>query len=280
MDKVKIVLSTLTIFLLSFLIAFFVLQYAKQSGRDDFFRAARPYEVVIKNARIIDGTGSGIFDAHIGIKDGKIITVSRNLNRGEADIFDATGFTLMPGMVDIPEDTGWVTRDLPGAMARFPYDRIFFSQSDDPLLAGRSLRAVLQEEIYTEEELRSRFTWVVMIAPDGELMHTENTLVSSVYKMSGWRADALELDTGKIAPGYRINAKFYRTKRIEPDEFIRMLNTEVYPEADFLIRGNEITDTITGLKVSKETWSEITENLLHDDPEVQPDSQETEEEER
>lgn len=256
MDKLKIILSTIAIFLLSFLIAFFALQFAKQTGRDDFFRAARPYELVVKNARIIDGSGQDIFDSHIGIKDGRIITVSSGLVRGNADIMDATGFTLIPSMVEIPEETDWVTRDLPGAMARFPYYRIFFKQSDDPTLAGRSLEAVLLDGIYNEEELLSRFTWSVLIAPDGEPI-TGDDLVSAVYKLTGWRAFSLDVDTGVIAPGYQIQAYLYRTRNINQIDFIDSLRREVYPPADFILSGNDIIDGKSGRIITIINWPDI-----------------------
>ena len=253
MNKIKIFFSVSLIFILTFLLSFFALQFAKQKGREDLFRATNPYDLVIKNARIIDGTGREPFDAHIGIRNGQIITVSKNLRLGNADLFDATGFTLLPQMVAIPAETDWVSRDLPGAMSRFPYYRIFFKTSDDPLLAGRSLEAVLKDGVYREEELSSYFTWTVLIAPEGNPIQSDN-LISAIYKLTGWRADALGLSVGKIQANYMMEARLYRTKNINPATFLELLQREVMPPAEFTVRGNALFDERRGVEITVENW--------------------------
>lgn len=57
------------------------------------------YELIIKNGKIIDGTGSPFFCADIGIKDGRIISVGRNLT-GAEKIIDARGLCVTPGFID------------------------------------------------------------------------------------------------------------------------------------------------------------------------------------
>lgn len=246
MQKIKIFFSVMLIFILAFFLSFFALQFAKQKGREDLFRFANPYDLVIKNARIIDGTGGEIFDANIGISKGKIKKISQELVRGNADVFDATGYTLIPEMVDIPEETDWVTRDLPGAMSRFPYYRIFFRSSEDSNLAGRSLEAVLREGLYNEEFLRSEFNWRVLIAPEGEDIDSDS-IISAIYKLTGWRSESLNLAKGKITEGFEMEALLYRTKDIDEKAFLNSLNNEIMPKADFSISGNEVTNEKTGL---------------------------------
>ena len=57
------------------------------------------YDVLIKNARICDGTGAPAFDGAVAIKDGKIIEIG-NIS-GEADKeIDAGGLVLAPGFID------------------------------------------------------------------------------------------------------------------------------------------------------------------------------------
>lgn len=262
MDKIKIILSVFLIFLMSFLLSFFALQYAKQKGNDELFRFANPYDLVIKNARIIDGTGGEIFDAHVGVSNGVIKTVGKNLERGDANVFDATGYTLIPKMIEIPEETKWVNRDLPGAMSRFPYYRIFFKTSEDEHLAGRSLEAVLREGIYQEEDLKTKFTWTVLIAPEGENIESDN-IPSAVYKISGWRSEALEIiDQGKIQSGYKMEGILYLTRNIDRNEFLNTLNNEIEPAGDFYISGNDIIDN-TG----KDLFLEIEESFEEETPE-------------
>jgi N-acyl-D-aspartate/D-glutamate deacylase len=61
------------------------------------------YDTIIRNGRWFDGTGapSGIRD--IGIRDGRIAAVSRQLldETGSAEVVDAEGKWVLPGMVDV-----------------------------------------------------------------------------------------------------------------------------------------------------------------------------------
>ncbi len=57
------------------------------------------YDIIIKNGKIIDGTGSPYFRCDIAIKDGKIVKVARGLD-GAKEIIDAEGLTVTPGFID------------------------------------------------------------------------------------------------------------------------------------------------------------------------------------
>lgn len=57
------------------------------------------YDLIIKNGKIIDGTGSPYFRADIAIKDGKIAKISKHID-GAAEIIDATELTVTPGFID------------------------------------------------------------------------------------------------------------------------------------------------------------------------------------
>ena len=58
------------------------------------------HELVIKNAKIVDGTGSAPFTADVAIDEGRISAVGKILTSGQQEI-DATGLILTPGFVDI-----------------------------------------------------------------------------------------------------------------------------------------------------------------------------------
>ena len=57
------------------------------------------YELLIKNAKIIDGKGNEPYFADVAIEKGKIADIGRGLNDGERNI-DAKGLTLTPGWID------------------------------------------------------------------------------------------------------------------------------------------------------------------------------------
>lgn len=55
-------------------------------------------DILIRNARVIDGSGSPSYQGCIGVKDGKIVTV--NGNEDAATVIDASGLCLTPGFID------------------------------------------------------------------------------------------------------------------------------------------------------------------------------------
>ncbi len=56
------------------------------------------YDLLIKNASVIDGTGKSAFQADVAVADGKIIL---NPAGQAAEVIDAAGLTLCPGFIDV-----------------------------------------------------------------------------------------------------------------------------------------------------------------------------------
>jgi len=59
------------------------------------------YDIIIKNGRIIDGSGNPWYKADIGISKGKIMKIGRIKPSEEAKIIDAKGMIVSPGFIDI-----------------------------------------------------------------------------------------------------------------------------------------------------------------------------------
>jgi len=57
------------------------------------------YDLIIKNATVIDGTGKDGYVSDVAVKDGKIARIAPKID-GNADIIDAKGLTLSPGWID------------------------------------------------------------------------------------------------------------------------------------------------------------------------------------
>jgi len=58
-------------------------------------------DILIKNGKIIDGTGNSWYYGDIALKDGKIIQTGKALNIPAAKIIDATGLIVAPGFIDV-----------------------------------------------------------------------------------------------------------------------------------------------------------------------------------
>jgi dihydroorotase/N-acyl-D-amino-acid deacylase len=63
--------------------------------------AANPYDIVIRNGHIVDGTGSPWYAADIGIRDGKIAAIGRLDGAAAKRTIDAHGMVVAPGFIDM-----------------------------------------------------------------------------------------------------------------------------------------------------------------------------------
>ena len=59
------------------------------------------YDLVIRNGRIIDGTGAPWYSGDIGIRGEAIVAVGTAIEPGQAQVIDAAGQVVAPGFIDI-----------------------------------------------------------------------------------------------------------------------------------------------------------------------------------
>jgi N-acyl-D-amino-acid deacylase len=58
-------------------------------------------DILIRNGKIIDGTGNSWYYADVAVKDGKIISIGKKLNVAATKTIDATGLIVAPGFIDV-----------------------------------------------------------------------------------------------------------------------------------------------------------------------------------
>ncbi len=75
---------------------------------------ARGFDLIIKNGRVLDGTGSPYLKQDIGIKDGKIARLGR-INGNSAKTIDARGQVVSPGFIDMHSHTDHTILPFPEA---------------------------------------------------------------------------------------------------------------------------------------------------------------------
>lgn len=86
----------LTLFLISSLSPVLIAQVAE-------------YDIVIRNGRVLDGSGNPWIAADVAIKDGKFVKVGKVTGKGKREI-DATGKYVSPGWIDVMDQSGSVLR--------------------------------------------------------------------------------------------------------------------------------------------------------------------------
>src|SRR5262245_40600160 len=84
------------------IIAFFVCLSSPPPLR----RAAEEFDVVIRNGRVVDGTGNPWFHGAVAVKEDRIVQVGSVNGRGKREI-DARGLVVAPGFIDIHSHSDW-----------------------------------------------------------------------------------------------------------------------------------------------------------------------------
>lgn len=64
-------------------------------------QAQSNYDLLIRNGKIIDGTGNSWYYADVAVKDGKITLIQKNINASATKIIDAKGLIIAPGFIDV-----------------------------------------------------------------------------------------------------------------------------------------------------------------------------------
>jgi N-acyl-D-amino-acid deacylase len=64
-------------------------------------RQTQSFDLLIRNGRVLDGTGNPAYPADIGVREGRIVTVGRLPDVTATRVIDATGKVVAPGFIDI-----------------------------------------------------------------------------------------------------------------------------------------------------------------------------------
>lgn len=107
------------------------------------------YSVIIKNASIIDGTGSSPYRSDLAIEQDRIVRVADNIRSSAQTIIDAEGLVLTPGFIDVQNhsDSHWQLLDNPAleSMVAQGYTTILVGNSGAslaPIISSKSLLAL------------------------------------------------------------------------------------------------------------------------------------------
>lgn len=81
------------------------------------------FDILLHNGKIIDGTGNSWYYGSVGIKDGKIAAIGREVEGTAGTTIDATGLIIAPGFIDVHTHIEEDEKRLPTA-DNFIYDGV------------------------------------------------------------------------------------------------------------------------------------------------------------
>ena len=62
--------------------------------------AGRSFDLIVRGGVVVDGTGTARRRVDVGVRDGRVAEIGRLHNASTADVFDAEGLVVAPGVVD------------------------------------------------------------------------------------------------------------------------------------------------------------------------------------
>ena len=125
-----------------------------------------PNGMFFANARVFDGTGRASFGGEVLVKDNRIAAVGEadTLQRGDAEVVDCGGATLMPGMVEAHAHLSW-----PSSVGRI-FDAMVLPPEEHLLVTARNARVTLEAgftSAYSAGSLGPRFEIALREEIDG-----------------------------------------------------------------------------------------------------------------
>ena len=73
------------------------------------------YDLLLRHARIIDGTGNPWFWSDVGIENGKIVAIGDLTGATAKQTIEADGKVLAPGFIDLHSHSDFTTAKFPRA---------------------------------------------------------------------------------------------------------------------------------------------------------------------
>ena len=242
MRWLKVSLLLLIMGIASYFSSLFLFSSLKVHGYSYLFRAKEPYDLVVKHALILDGSGlNGKFRGDIAIRDGYIVGVGY-VNPKDSPLLEAAGLTAVPALIPVEEGEEVLEHLLPNSYPRYPAEDIFLL---DPPYAGLSLlQASVKQETSPEQLVKilsaGSNTRKVLLLPLSSLQKgsEEKDLVAG---LTGFRAQLLGIaDEGIIKAGYKANLHFFKTYDFEGDKLAEVLRKGELPPPVYLIREGKV----------------------------------------
>ncbi len=114
------------------------------------------YDLLIKNGRVIDGSGRAGFDADLAIKDDRIVRIGRLKGARATRVIDASGMVVAPGFIDMLGQSETFLLIDPRAMSK-----VMMGVTTEITGEGESIAPVNERLVKEQEDFNRRYKLTV-----------------------------------------------------------------------------------------------------------------------
>jgi hypothetical protein len=228
--KVKIVFLIGLVAVISYCFYFFLFTSLRAEGEIQFSQTNKPYDLVIKHALILDGTGKKeMFRGDIAIRDGYIVEVG-SVQELDFPIFDAGGLTVMPWPVrpvnmEEADKGGLVEHLFRTSYPHYPASYLYFQ--GEPY-SGFNLAQVAQQRgekpqktfnnLQKKLSAMSKVYLLPLELAEEKLLSGTASLPELAAYLTSCPAKAMgKTDRGMIKPNYKAELYFFITHDYEEE---------------------------------------------------------------
>ena len=111
-----------------------------------------PYDVLIKNGRVVDGSGRPAYNADVAIKGQRIVRIGKLTNASAIRTIDARGMIVSPGFIDMLGQSETYLLIDPRAMSK-----VMMGVTTEITGEGESIAPINERQIKEQEEFLKRF---------------------------------------------------------------------------------------------------------------------------
>lgn len=235
MRHFKIVVLAVTLGIVAYLLSFNLFMGLKVKGYKYLFRSTEPFDVVIKHAIILDGTGENErFRGDIAVRDGLIAAVGY-VNPKNSPIYDAGGLTAIPALIPIEKKEDTPEHLFSTSYPRFMPEEIFFAEGE---YEGLSLKEVAEmqglsvEQVHKDlsEKLGSQ-TKILLISFNYMEKEAAPNLVQMMARLTGFRASYYgKKNCGMIKAGFQADINFFKTNDYTDAQLMELMKKGELPK--------------------------------------------------
>ena len=245
MRGVKIAIILVFAALISYGFYFFLFTALQAEEDIQLTRQEITYDLVIKHALILDGTGEKErFRGDIAIKDGRIVEVG-SVQEQDFPTFDAGGLTVMPLPVrPVKDDTNTVVEHL--FKTSYPRYSAYYLYFQDAPYQGFNLAQISRQrgespqKAFKDLQIQLPDMTKVILVP---LELGEESLPGLAAYLTGNPAIAMgKYDLGMIKPDYKADLYFFITRDYDEESLKQLFLKGKLPEPALYCQGGKLLE--------------------------------------